>query len=136
MDHEEEFRPLAFKSVFAATLGAQFFESGQGRKRLIRVRVEPHHCNTAGFAHGAFLLAVADFTLSHGTFEVGDLPARITLQLSADFMRPVSQGEWLEIEIDVKKSSPGLAFADCLMRTGDRIVLRASGVFKPLRAPP
>lgn len=128
------FSPLVFKSPFTQTVRADFLEARRNGRRVFGVRIEDQHCNSAGYVHGGFLLAVADFTLSHGTYEDGDLPPRITLHLNADFMRPAAAGDWLEIEVDVKKSSASLAFADCLMRVSGRLVMRAAGVFRPVRA--
>lgn len=115
-------------------MGADYFERWQDGRRSFGLRIEPAHCHARGFAHGGFLLAVADFVLSHGTFDPGDLPPRITLHLEADFFRPAAMGEWLDIEVNFKKTSERLVFADCMMRVGDRDILRASGLFQPLRS--
>jgi uncharacterized protein (TIGR00369 family) len=129
------FRPLTFASRFTETVAARYYQADRDGRRVIGLRIEPQHCNSHGYVHGGFLLALADFCLTHGTFEAADLPPRITLHIDADFMRPAKEGDWLEVEVDVKKHSDQLAFADGLMRVGDRIVLRTSGVFRPLRRP-
>lgn len=129
------FVPIVFRSAFTHTVNARYYVKGRGRSRTFGVRIEPQHCHARGYAHGGFLLALADFTLSYGAYDGTDLPPRMTLHLNADFMRPTSVGDWLEIDVEVRKYSDTLAFADCVMHVGQREILRASGVFRPMRTP-
>ncbi|TZG24715.1 PaaI family thioesterase [Sphingomonas montanisoli] len=86
--------------------------------------------NTQGFAHGGFLMTFADFAMTIITMG-------ITINLTADFIRPVKVGEWIEAQVVTRKRTANLIFADAMATTNGREVLRMSGVFKPVpnRAP-
>lgn len=129
----EGFSEVTFRSEFTRTVGAACYVKGEGRNRTFGVRIEQGHCHSRGYAHGGFLLALADFALSYGVYDGSDLGPRMTLQLNANFMRPARLSEWLEIDVATRKHSAHLAFADCVMRVGTREVMRASGVFRPMR---
>ena len=81
--------------------------------------------NTQGFAHGGFLMTFADFALTIITMG-------ITINLSADFIRPVKVGEWIEAQVVTRKRTANLIFADAMATANGREVLRMSGVFKPV----
>jgi acyl-coenzyme A thioesterase PaaI-like protein len=81
--------------------------------------------NTQGFAHGGFLMTFADFALTI-------IPMGITINLTADFIRPVKVGEWIEAQVIVRKRTANLIFADAMATCNGRDVLRISGVFKPV----
>src|SRR5258708_3388154 len=118
----EGFQRLEFKSPFALTIRAEFFEAVRPDVRLIRTRVAPEHCNSLGAVHGGFMLTFADLALSFGRDAPGDTPPRITLHLSADFMRAARSGDWLEAEVRVRKQSSELIFAECLMTANGKVL--------------
>lgn len=89
--------------------------------------IEERHANLDGVAHGGFLLTLADFALSFTT-------KAITINLSADFMRPARVGDWVEAAVTVRKRSSSLLFADTLLRASGVELLRATGVLRPVRS--
>ena len=131
------FVPLASRSPFIQALGAPLFERlVDPTCRHLTVRVAEQHCNADGHAHGGFIVTIADFALTYGTFREGDRPPAITLHISTDFMRPVRLGDWLEVVVSTRKQSENLLFADALILAAGEVVARASGVFRPMRRSP
>jgi acyl-coenzyme A thioesterase PaaI-like protein len=53
----------------------------------------------------------------------------ITVNLNVDYLGPVREGEWLEAHVDVLKTGGTFINASCLLKVGERLVLRANGVF-------
>jgi acyl-coenzyme A thioesterase 13 len=132
-DVPPSYNRLVFKSAFANHLG-EFYERISPTGRSVAIRVRSQHCNSLGVAHGGFLLALADLALSHGTYEPGDAPPRITLSLSTDFAGVAREGDWVEAHVDVQKAGRRVIFANCFICVGERRIARASGVFMPERA--
>ena len=123
------FTPLAVRSQFPNLLG-QFHEKRMPEGRVIGIRAEERHCNAGGVVHGGFLLALADFALSWGSYDPGDTPPRMTLGINAEFAGVARNGDWLEARIDIQKSGSSLVFANCFIWVGAERVLRAGGVFR------
>jgi uncharacterized protein (TIGR00369 family) len=97
---------------------------------ILAVRLESHHLNYVGIAHGGFLATVADSAF--GVIlrrESVSQSIPITINLNVDYIGPVQEGDWLEAHVDVLKTGGNFTNASCLLKVGDRLVLRANGVF-------
>lgn len=57
------------------------------------------------------------------------LPPMVTVNLSTDYLEVARPGDWLEAHVHMRKAGRRLAFAECLLQVGDRVVARATGVF-------
>jgi uncharacterized protein (TIGR00369 family) len=115
---------------------AEFYVKRVRDRRVVGAWGEPRHCNSENSIHGGFLLTLADISLTIGSFEPDDAPPRITLSLTADFLRPARQGEWIAAHARLTKKSANIVFADAYVYSDKRLVLRASGVFRPVAPPP
>ena len=128
------FEPLILKGPYTMA-AADFFVKRGRRGRVVAAWTERRHCNADGVIHGGFLLSLADLALTFGTFEPGDTPPRVTLSLSADFLRPARENEWLAAHSRTTRHGSNIVFADAYIFADRRLVVRASGVMRPL-APP
>ncbi|MBV6822070.1 PaaI family thioesterase [Pseudomonas sp. PD9R] len=97
---------------------------------ILAVRLQPHHLNYVRIAHGGFLATVADsaFGVVLRRLSVSQVPA-ITINLNVDYLGPVREGDWLEAHVEVLKTGGSFINASCLLKVGERLVLRANGVF-------
>jgi acyl-coenzyme A thioesterase 13 len=94
------------------------------------MRIEERHTNTAGTAHGAVLVALADVALGHGIRSVADRPLRlVTAGLTVDFARPVRMGAWVEAQAEIQHQSRRNVFANCYLVSEGQRVVRASGIY-------
>ena len=123
-------------SPWLASLGP-LFRRADG---VLGLRVTDAHVNFRGVAHGGMLVTFADSALGialatdgHGLAGTGRGLAG-TVSLSSDFLDAARPGDFLEAHVDVERRGGRLAFATCLLRAGERKILRASGVFS-LSAP-
>ncbi|HSW06618.1 PaaI family thioesterase [Aquabacterium sp.] len=97
---------------------------------VIALRVAHQHTNMAGMTHGGMLATLAD-----GAFGINIAMLRkrrsgqVTVSLNADYLSPARPGDWLEAHVTVRRMGWQLAFADCLLQVGERLVLRATAVF-------
>ena len=130
------FAPLASKSRFIADMGLVMHERlVSPNERILRVLTNEGQGNSEGFLHGGFILALADFALSYGTFAPNDRPPSITLNVNVNFLRAARPGQWLEVKIDTRKQSGSVLFADGLISADGKVIAQASGVFRPVRPP-
>jgi acyl-coenzyme A thioesterase 13 len=94
------------------------------------VRIAEHHCNRRGMAHGGLIVALADISLGKTGEWLSRPPVSLlTASLTVDFYSAARHGDWLEAETDVTRVGHQVAFGNCYLRVGDKIVARASGVF-------
>lgn len=118
------FEPLASRSPFINRAAEFFVRREDDGSSTVGTWIEEEQSNAEGFAHGGFLLAFADFAITIVTMA-------ITLNLSADFMRPPRVGTWLQARIVVRKKSDTLVFADAIMTDGKHDMVRISALLRP-----
>ena len=134
------FLPLPRSSPYLDHIGPLFYKP-EGKGVVIALRIEAHHTNTKGTAHGGVLLALADLTLGRNTeYQHSSGTSLWTVSLSADFVGTASVGDWVEGRAEFLKSGRSLSFANCYLSVNDERILRASAVLKApgkgLSAPP
>lgn len=118
------FEPLFSDSPFVQHAGNFHVRTDADGRKVVGCRIGHEHSNTEGYAHGGFLATFADFALS-------DSVMGITLNLTLDYMRPAQTGQWIEAVIVERKRSESLVFADAVIRSDGRDLVRISGVFRP-----
>ena len=130
------FRPLPLSSPFVMQFGPLYTRPANGTE-LIGLRVQPHHLNLHGNAHGGMLLTLADTALGLNLSQAHQPPLpMVTANLASEFLSPARLGEWLEARVEILKLGTRLGFADCRLMVGDRLVLRTSGTFAVVRGVP
>lgn len=117
------FVALETPGVFPGRAGRYYVRDRDGPCPTVATRIRLDQSNSEGFAHGGFLLTFADFATTI-------IVRGITLNLSADFLRPARIGDWIEARIVTRKRSAELIFADAVATCDGRDILRVSGLFK------
>jgi uncharacterized protein (TIGR00369 family) len=118
-------------------LGPVYSRADERGGIVLALRVAPRHANLRGIGHGGMLATLADGALgANVSIARGRRGGQVTVSLSADFLSAAHQGDWLEAHVEVRRVGAKLAFADCILKVGERQVLRSSGVFALLETPP
>lgn len=104
----------------------------------LALEIREAHCNSRGFAHGGLISSLADNAMGSsavrrarqqpGAQKVG----AVTVTLTMDFIDSARVGEWIEFCPTVLKVGRTLAFVDCQVVCGDRIIARSSATFRLL----
>ena len=116
-------------SPWLSGLGPIFVRKDADRM-VLAVTVTDFHANTRGVAHGGMLISFADSALGI-VLAYSRTPPQpmVTVSLATDFLDAARPGDLLEAWVEVERIGARLAFATCLLRVGERRILRANGVF-------
>lgn len=101
------------------------------------MRVGAHHVSIRGVCHGGVLMTFADMQSLPAGYMAGLIDRLVpTLTLTADFITPAAEGDWLELRSELLRRTGKSLFTQALVRSqrGD-VVLRSSAVFRILSAP-
>ncbi|MDO8295408.1 MAG: PaaI family thioesterase [Caulobacter sp.] len=90
------------------------------------------HCNSLGIVHGGMLSTFMDGVLA-GAVGRDAGTASVTVHLSLDFLSMARAGDWVTGDARVTRTTKDLVFVEGRIRVGNRDVMRASGIFKPIR---
>ena len=109
-------------------------ETGEAVRLAVEVREA--HCNARGFAHGGFISALADNAMGLSVVRLARLQpgqeeaGAVTVTLALDYLDTARIGEWLEVRPTVLKLGRSLAFAECRVVGGERLIARGNASFK------
>ncbi|MBI5256109.1 MAG: PaaI family thioesterase [Burkholderiales bacterium] len=106
-----------------------------GHTVQLAVQVREAHCNSRGLAHGGLIAALADnaMGLSAVTTARSTRPEQagaVTVGLTLDYIDSARPGDWLEFHPTVLRCGATLAFVECRVVCGERVVARGSASFK------
>ena len=107
-----------------------------GEAVQLAVEVREAHCNARGFAHGGFISALADNAMGLSVVRLARLQpgqeeaSAVTVTLALDYLDIARIGEWLELRPTVLKLGRSLAFAECRVVCGERLIARGNASFK------
>jgi uncharacterized protein (TIGR00369 family) len=116
---------------FGTVAGPFYEKKGPGRSYARAFRVEPHHANGMGNAHGGMLLTFADMAFGH-VVSAEKAMWWVTVRLSCDFLSSARQGDWVEGNATILSVQDDLFSIRGRVWVGDRTILTGQGLFKAI----
>ena len=104
----------------------------------LALEIREAHCNARGFAHGGLISALADNAMGHSAVLQARLRAgsekasAVTVSLTLDFIDTAQVGDCVEFQPTVLKVGRTLAFVECRVVCGERLIARGSASFRML----
>ena len=102
----------------------------------LALEIREAHCNSRGFAHGGLISALADYAMGHSAVlqarrrAGSEKASAVTVSLTLDFIDSAQVGDCVEFQPMVLKVGRTLAFVDCRVVCGDRLIARGSATFR------
>ncbi len=100
------------------------------------LEVREAHCNARGFAHGGLISSLADNAMGLSAVRLArrrpdaGAASAVTVTLSVDFIDVAHPGDFIEFRPTVLKVGRTLAFCDCRVVCGERLIARANASFR------
>ena len=129
----EDFEQISLKPGFMKHNGGLLFKTISETEYQFKTTITENHLNAAGITHGGFIAAVVDAgagTAAHRT--AGSSPC-VTISLELKFISPIKLGQELIGITKIQKKTKSMVFLTCELKTSDKIVATASGVWKMLK---
>ncbi len=104
----------------------------------LALEIREAHCNSRGFAHGGLISSLADNAMGMSAVRLArrqpgaDKAGAVTVTLTLDFIDAAQVGECVEFHPTVLKLGRTLAFVDCRVVCGERLIARGSASFRML----
>ena len=131
MNAPEGFAEIKLIDPFEIHVGPAF---GRGEKCARRYAFRPraHHCNMRCVVHGGMMMTLADMTLGQAVWDMTDNAACVTLNMQTQFLKPVREGELIEVAPEMTRRTHTLIFMRGDFLVGGEIVMTACSVWKLL----
>jgi len=130
---KNEFEQISLKPGFMKHNGGLLFRTISEKEYQFKTTIKENHLNAAGITHGGFIAAVVDAgagTAAHRA--AGQYPC-VTISLELKFISAVMLGQELIGNTKIQKKTKSMVFLTCELKTSDKIVATASGVWKILK---
>lgn len=129
MEVPPDFEPLETASPFTETVGP-IYVNPRGSLPILGIRVDSHHANRVGRAHGGLLTTLADIAMSRAV--ATQMPPGATMStadLHIAFLDAANDGQWLEAVPSLDRIGRTLVHASCQLSSDGRAVAKALGCF-------
>ena len=130
-----EFEQISLKPGFMKHNGGLLFKTISQNEYQFKTTIEKNHLNAAGITHGGFIATFVDAGAGTAAHRSADGNPCVTISLELKFISAVLLGKELVGNTKIQKKTKSLVFLTCELKTSDKIVSTASGVWKILKLP-
>jgi len=131
-----KFEQISLKPGFMKHNGGVMFRNISDTEYEFKSTININHLNSAGITHGGYLSALVDAgagTAAHRS--AGDAPC-VTISLDLKFIGSSKEGDEIIGSVKILKKTKTLIFLFCELKSKDRIITSASGIWKILKIKP
>ena len=129
----KNFEQISLKPGFMKHNGGLLFKNISEYEYQFKTTIKENHLNAAGITHGGFISAVVDAGAGTAAHRAADNNPCVTISLELKFISPVKLGQELIGTTKIQKKTKSMIFLTCELKTSDKIVATASGVWKILK---
>ena len=116
---------------FENRAGPFWYAQADGAPPKFAVQVTEQHCNSHGIVHGGLMMTMIDLALV-AVSKVAATDRLVTVSLNAEFVASANVGDLIEASGTLTRRTRSLAFARGQVTCGERVLLTASAVLKPI----
>ena len=128
-----DFEQISIKPGFMKHNGGLLFKTVSEDQYQFKTIIKENHLNAAGIAHGGFIAAVVDAGAGTAAHRVTDGNPCVTISLELKFISTVKLGQELVGFTKIQKKTKSMVFLTCELKTENKIVATASGVWKKVK---
>jgi len=132
----KEFIQISSKPGFMKHNGGVLFRDISETEYEFKSTINKNHLNAAGITHGGYLSALIDAgagTAAHRS--AGSAPC-VTISLDLKFIDATKIGDEIIGFVKIQKKTNSLVFLACYLKSKDKIIASASGIWKILKIKP
>ena len=132
----KEFEQISLKPGFMRHNGGVLFRNISETEYEFKSTINENHLNAAGITHGGYLSALVDAgagTAAHRTTE--NAPC-VTISLELKFIGTSKIGDEIIGNVKILKKTKTLVFLFCELKSKNKIITSATGVWKILKVKP
>ena len=129
----KKFEQISLKSGFMKHNGGILFKTISETEYQFKAKINENHLNAAGITHGGFIAAFVDAGAGTAAHRASNQSPCVTISLELKFISPVQLGQELVGKTKIQKKTKSMVFLTCELKTENKIVATASGVWKILK---
>ena len=130
---KKEFEQISIKPGFMKHNGGLLFKSISENEYQFKTTITENHLNAAGIVHGGYISAVVDAGAGTAAHRASNGSPCVTISLELKFISAIKLGQELVGITKIQKKTKSMVFLTCELKSSNKIVATASGVWKILK---
>ena len=126
----KKFEQISIKQGFMKHNGGLLFRMVSEYESEFKVLINENHLNRAGITHGGFIASIIDAGIGTGVHRATNDNVCVTISLDIKFIGSTKKGDEILGNVKIEKITNTLVFASCKLKSRDKIIATASGVWK------
>ena len=131
-----KFEQISIKPGFMKHNGGVMFKNISNSEYEFKSTINENHLNAAGITHGGYLSALVDAGAGTAAHRSTDNAPCVTISLDLKFIGASKMGDEVKGFTRILKKTSTLIFLFCELRSNDKIITSASGIWKILKIKP
>tara|TARA_Y100000817_G_scaffold24890_1_gene17761 strand:+ start:167 stop:577 length:411 start_codon:yes stop_codon:yes gene_type:complete len=132
----KKFEQISVKAGFMKHNGGVLFRKISDTEYEFKSTINKNHLNAAGIVHGGYLAALIDAGSGTAAHRVADKAPCVTISLDIKFIGASKIGDEIIGNTKILKKTNTLVFLFCELKSNNKIITSASGVWKILKIKP
>ena len=132
----KKFEQISLKPGFMKHNGGVMFRNISDKEYEFKSIINENHLNAAGITHGGYLSALIDAGAGTAAHRAADNAPCVTISLDIKFIGASKVGDEILGHVKILKKTRTLVFLFCELKSNEKIITSASGVWKILKVTP
>ena len=127
----KEFQQISLKPGFMKHNNGLLFREVSKFEFEFKTTINENHLNRAGITHGGYIASIIDAGTGTGVHRITDNKSVcVTISLDIKYIGSTKLGDQIIGYIKIQKVTNSLVFAICDLKSNNKIIASASGVWK------
>ena len=132
----DKFEQISTKPGFMMHNGGIMFRNISETEYEFKTTINENHLNAAGITHGGFICSLVDAGAGTAAHRCAGQAPCVTISLDLKFIAATKIGDEIIGFTKILKKTKSMVFLICHLKSKDKIIASASGIWKILKAKP
>ena len=132
----DKFEQISIKPGFMKHNGGIMFRNISETEYEFKTTINENHLNAAGITHGGFICSLVDAGAGTAAHRCAGQAPCVTISLDLKFIAATKIGDEIVGFTKILKKTKSMVFLICHLKSKDKIIASASGIWKILKAKP
>ena len=128
-----KFEQISLKHGFMKHNGGVMFRNISENEYEFKSTISENHLNAAGITHGGYLAALIDAGSGTAAHRCAQNAPCVTISLDLKYIGSSKIGDEILGHVKILKKTKTLVFLFCELKSNDKVITSASGVWKILK---
>ena len=132
----DKFEQISINPGFMKHNGGIMFRNISETEYEFKTTINENHLNAAGITHGGFICSLVDAGAGTAAHRCAEQAPCVTISLDLKFIAATKIGDEIVGFTKILKKTKSMVFLICHLKSKDKIVASASGIWKILKTKP